>query len=248
MTARSISDRHSSEEGASDLEQSGRALQNKIAELMNGSRDRSSRPGSSASIPPIPAPLPSIAQNAELQNEIERLKARLDSAEDENQRLRTSTEASQSTSVKLESLTEERNKAQARVTELESSVRSSERLVKEREATIESLERSVKQANAEVEKVRGEGEAKLRDAQSKLEDQEALTAQLKQLVDTQEGEQNKNDALLEAKNAEITLLQARVDKAYAELEEERKELGSQVDELRKAGQVNLLLSQFQDSN
>lgn len=237
-TARSSSERYSGDGDLSDLENSGRALQNKIAELMNGSRDRSSRPGSTASIPPMPGPLPSMAQNAELQNEIERLQARLDAAEDENNRLRVSVESSQSNaSSRIETVTDERDKAKARVTELETSVRTSERLVKEREATIESLERSVKQANADVEKVRGEGEAKFRDTQSKLEDKEALVSQLKQLIDTKEGEQSENDALLDAKKAEIALLEARVQKAYTELEEERKELGSQVDELRKAGQV-----------
>lgn len=244
MTARSGSDRHSGDGDLSDLEQNSRALQNKIAELMNGgARDRSSRPGSSASIPPMPGPLPSMAQNAQLQNEIERLHARLDAAEDENKRLRVAVESSQSNaSSRIEAVTDERDKAKARVTELETSVRTSERVMKEREATIESLERSVKQANADVEKVRSEGEAKVRDTQAMLEDKETLVTQLKSLIDAKEGEQSENDALLEAKNAEITLLEARVQKAYAELEEERKELGSQVDELRKAGQVTLIFT------
>ncbi|CAL1706972.1 unnamed protein product [Somion occarium] len=227
-------------ESVSDLESNSRALQDKIAELMQ-SRDRSSRPGSSASVPAMPSPLPSAAHNTELRDEIERLNARLDAAEDENKRLRGNLESAESTAARLGSLTEERDKAKARVTELEASARSAERLVKERDATIESLERSVQQVNLNIGKVRSEGEAKVRDTQSKLEDKEALVTQLKQLIEAKEGEQTQNNDLLQAKNAEIALLEARVHKAYVELEEERRELGAQVDELRKAGQETIAL-------
>ena len=73
--------------------------------------------------------------------------------------------------------------------------------------------------------------------QSRLEDREALVAQLKEAVAAREGEQSENADLLKAKNGEIALLEARVQKAYGDLEEERRELGGQVDELRRAGQV-----------
>ncbi|TBU31589.1 hypothetical protein BD311DRAFT_98494 [Dichomitus squalens] len=111
----------------------------------------------------------------------------------------------------------------------------------EREAQIETLQRAAEQAARDIEKVRADGEARLRDVQSKLEDREALIVQLKQAVEAREGEQSESAGMLKAKNAEIALLEARVQKVSAELEEERRELGGQVEELRRAGQETIAL-------
>ena len=78
--------------------------------------------------------------------------------------------------------------------------------------------------------------------ETKLEDSETLVSRLKGTIEAKEGEQSENDVVLAAKNAEISLLEARVEKAYLELEEERRLLGGQVDELRRAGQVSASLS------
>ena len=56
--------------------------------------------------------------------------------------------------------------------------------------------------------------------------------------EAREGEQSESAAVLKAKNAEIALLEARLQKVSAELEEERRELGGHIDELRRAGQVS----------
>lgn len=193
------------------------------------SLDRTSRPSSSASSYP------------ELQLQNERLQARLDALEDENRRLMTDASNAEgslsSLSGRLDSLTREQDTAAARITDLEFSLRTAERTVGERDSTIESLERSVQQSVLDVEKVRSEGEARARDIQSKLDDKEALVIQLKEIVEAKEGLESENDAVLSVKNTEISLLESRVQKAYIELEEERRELGAQVDELRKAGQV-----------
>ncbi|THG99933.1 hypothetical protein EW026_g2495 [Hermanssonia centrifuga] len=175
----------------------------------------------------------------------ERLQARLDALEDENRRLMTDASNAEgslsSLSGRLDSLTREQDTAAARITDLEFSLRTAERTVGERDSTIESLERSVQQSVLDVEKVRSEGEARARDIQSKLDDKEALVIQLKEIVEAKEGLESENDAVLSVKNTEISLLESRVQKAYIELEEERRELGAQVDELRKAGQETIAL-------
>ena len=102
-----------------------------------------------------------------------------------------------------------------------------------RASTREALQRAADDATRAVEKAKGDGEARLRDVQSRLEDREALVAQLKEAVAAREGEQSENADLLKAKNGEIALLEALVQKAYGDLEEERRELGGQVDELRR---------------
>lgn len=209
-----------------DLSANQRAIQDMI--------ERVARPPSSASVL-------SNGMDSQVQLQNERLQARLDSLEDENKRLHSSfvtAEASiSSLTSRLDALKQERELGASRITELEASLRTAERSLNERESTIESLQRAAEQSTLDIEKARSEGEARVRDIQSKLDDKESLVVQLKELIDAKEGLQSENDAVIAAKNAEIAVLEARVQKAYAELEEERRELGSQVDELRKAGQV-----------
>lgn len=175
----------------------------------------------------------------------DKLQARLDALEDENKRLLaslTTAEASASSlDSRLNAIKQEREQSSSRVTELEASLRASERALNEKESQLESLQRHLEQSARDIEKAKGDGEARIRDLQSKLDDKEALVSQLKELIDAKEGQQSENDAVLAAKNAEIAVLEARVQKAYAELEEERRELGGQVDELRKAGQETIAL-------
>ena len=197
---------------------------------------------------PRPDSRVSAAESAaafELHAQIERLQARLDAAENENDRLRAQGEQLQTkadgsereASARIEALVAERDQHAARVHELEGAARTAERALSERDVQLEALQRVADDAARAAEKAKGDGEARLRDVQSKLDDKEALVAQLKEAVAAREGEQSENADLLKAKNGEIALLEARVQKAYAELEEERRELGSQVDELRRAGQV-----------
>ncbi|THH28649.1 hypothetical protein EUX98_g5533 [Antrodiella citrinella] len=224
-----------------DLQSNQRALQERIEEVMSSRSsvppDGSSRPTSSASVTSV-----STTTTLELQAQIERLEARLNASESENTRLRSSAESQEALiSDRMTTLLDEKDKALSRITELEASLRTSERAANERGTTIESLERTIQESSKDVEKVRSEGEARVRDVQSKLDDKEALVTQLKDAIDAKEGQQSQNDAFITAKNAEISVLEARVQKAYTELEDERRELGGQVDELRKAGQETIAL-------
>ncbi|KAL7281479.1 hypothetical protein ACG7TL_004794 [Trametes sanguinea] len=217
-----------------DIAMNSKALQDRIADLMTSKTPSSPRPESRTSS--------GSTHLVELQSQVERLQARLDAAEDENRRLQARADgAEREASQRIESLVAERDQHATRVSELEAAARTAERALSERDATIEALQRAAEQASKDVEKTRAEGEARFRDVQSKLEDRDALVAQLKEAIEAREGEQSENAAVLKAKNAEIALLEARVEKAYAELEEERRELGGQVDELRRAGQETIAL-------
>ncbi|TCD63032.1 hypothetical protein EIP91_006068 [Steccherinum ochraceum] len=223
----------------SDLQSNQQTLQDRINEIMSG---RISAPPDKGSSRPTSAASVISTTTVELQNQIEVLQARLDASESENARLRTVAESQESlVSDRMAALLEEKDKVSSRVTELETSLRTSERAINERDSTIEGLERAVQETTKDVEKAKSDGEARIRDVQSKLDDKEALVNQLKDAIDTKEGLQSKNDALITAKNAEIGVLESRVQKAYTELEEERRELGGQVDELRKAGQETIAL-------
>ena len=197
--------------------------------------DKVARPASSASIL-------SNGAEAQLQAQIDRLQSRLDASDDENKRLRASLSSAESSVTTLigrvETLQQEREQVSTRVSELEASGRTSERMLSERSSAIEALQRAAEQSKLDIERAKNEGDIRVRDIQSKLDDKDTLVAQLREIVEAKEGLQSENDAVLAAKNAEIAVLEARVRKAYAELEEERRELGDQVNELRKAGQAS----------
>lgn len=200
--------------------------------------DRVARPASSASVV-------SRDMETQLQLQIDRLQSKLDTSDVENKRLRANLIEAESfvsnLTSRIEASKNEREQASSRVSELEASLRTAERALSERSSVIESLQRAAEQSALDIEKVKNDGELRIRDIQSKLDDKEFLVTQLKELVDAKEGLQSENDAVIAAKNAEIAVLETRVQKAYAELEEERRELGGQVDELRKAGQETIAL-------
>ncbi|EKM54369.1 uncharacterized protein PHACADRAFT_96626, partial [Phanerochaete carnosa HHB-10118-sp] len=216
-----------------DLSANQRAIQEMI--------DKVARPASSASVLSNGAEM----QLQQVQLESDRLQSRLNALEDENKRLQSSFTAAGSSvsslNARVDGLKQEREQSLARVTELEASLRAAERGTSEKELTIESLQRLLEQSVKDNEKTKCDGEVRIRDLQSRIDDKETLATQLKELIDAKEGQQTENDAVLAAKSAEIAVLEARVQKAYTELEEERRELGGQVDELRKAGQETIAL-------
>ncbi|KAL6305023.1 hypothetical protein BKA93DRAFT_731910 [Sparassis latifolia] len=221
-----------------DLELNGKALQDKIAELISGKPSGPvSRPESSASVTSSAA--------VEFQTQIERMQTQLETLEGHNQRLRTATSVhereAQEAAERMQKLLSDHKQDSARIIDLEASVRTNERLLGERDSAIEALERAAQQTAMDIDKIKSEAEARLRDVQSKLDDKEALVNHLKESIEFKEGRETENDAVLRAKDAEIALLGARVEKAYLELEDERRELGGQVDELRKAGQETIAL-------
>ena len=163
------------------------------------------------------------------------MQAKLQALAEELASLRNTTQ--QDKSDALRTSVEEQEKLSSRISELEDLSRTFEAKVGERDATIKDLQQIAKQNTLDTEKLRSESDARLRDLQAKLDDRDALVTELKKLLEEKDGLQTKNDAVIRAKDAEIALLEARVQKACHELEEERKELGMQVDELRKAGQV-----------
>ncbi|KAI6033087.1 hypothetical protein F5J12DRAFT_197314 [Pisolithus orientalis] len=139
----------------------------------------------------------------------------------------------------------ERDAALSSMAETEKELRSLERRFSEKDSKCEALERSHSQTTAELERVKAESEARMNDLQAKLDTNEALVKSLKEAIQHKEGAEHESDALLKAKNAEITLLQGRLEKVSSELDMERRELGGQIDELRQAGQVNTVILRCQ---
>lgn len=228
------------ENSLSDLEINGKALQDKISMLMGGkstpsSAKRTSRPSSVSSVH-------SSSYTAELQAHIDRLQSRVDSLDYENKRLRDESanpndgELSEAKS-RVETLQAQREETMTRISELEAQVKTTERSVNERNSRIESLERQLSQSAAHSERQNTEAENRLKDLQAKLDDGDSMVKNLKEAIEAKEGLENQNDSVLKAKNTEIALLESRLQKISADWDQDKKELGARVDELRQAGQV-----------
>ena len=141
-----------------------------------------------------------------------------------------------------DSLTKERDELSTRVSALETGAKAQERALAERESKIESLERAVKESTLDLTQLKTDSENRQKELQSKLEDNEEMLKNLKEVLTAKEGQETESGAILVAKDKEITLLESRMEKMSKEWEEERTELQIQVQELRLAGQVSLSLS------
>jgi CAP-Gly domain-containing linker protein 1 len=218
--------------GTSDLRSNGRAIQDKIASLLSTRKTLPAEIDASSVTPALSDP-----DGGTL------LHGRVAELEAENQRLNILISGLQGEELehgrRTNNMREDRDQALARVAELEASVKSVERNLHDRDVKIEVLERSLSNASADTDKARAEGDVRVRDLQSVLDDKDALLSSLKESLALKEGAETETHTLITAKDAEINLLEARVKKAYAEIEEERRELWGQVDALRHAGQVSI---------
>jgi len=117
------------------------------------------------------------------------------------------------------------------------------------------LDRDLQSRDAELQALRAEKEnlaVQLTDAKAELDESAAsheqdVAAKVNALEGIQhnleESEQQiiERDRAIETQSAEIESLKSNLEKTYAELDEEKKELGAQIDELRIAGQVCILI-------
>ncbi|KAF8491309.1 hypothetical protein F5888DRAFT_1865451 [Russula emetica] len=228
------SDSESLHDATSDLRSNGRAIQDKIASLLSTRKSLPAEIDASFVTPALSDP----DGGTLLHDRVAELEA-------ENQRLNILISGLQGEELehgrRTNNMRGDRDQALARVAELEASVKSVERNLHDRDLKIEVFGRSLSNASADTDKARAEGEARVRDLQSLLDDKDALLSSLKESLALKEGSETETHTVIIAKDAEINLLETRVKKAYAELEDERRELGNQVDALRHAGQETIAL-------
>jgi CAP-Gly domain-containing linker protein 1 len=140
-----------------------------------------------------------------------------------------------------EELRQDCDRALKRVYDLEASVKSIECLLHDRDGKIESLEGTIAGLLEEMKKASIDKEDAVQILKASLDEAEATTRSLQQTLAAKEDMEKQVDIELQAKHAEILTLQGRFQKARLELEEERTELGSEIDALRAAGQVRTIL-------
>ena len=229
----------------SSIQQNSRALQDKIQSLLSGK-------GSAATFSP---PLSSFRndifedggfgfETTKTDTTLQVMQERLDSLERDNSQLKSELEEARNSSLnedELNTIKAERDQVVSRVEEMESQVKNMERTLSERNTKIESLERSLQTSAGALDSVRIEGENRAKDLQLKLDDTQSLISSLKEAIEVKANEAGENEGVIQAKNAEISLLEGRVKKANTDLEEARRDLTSQIDELRHAGQETIAL-------
>lgn len=232
-------------ESLSSIQQNSRALQDKIQNLLSGK-------GSITSFTqPLSSPQNDVFEDNAFgfetlrsDSSLQIMQEKLDFIERENVQLKSELEESRHSSTSMDELktvVAEKDQILSRLQESETQIKTLERALSERNTKIESLERSLQTSAGALESVRIEGEARAKDLQAKLDDTQSLITSLKEAIEVKANEAGENEGVIQAKNAEINLLEGRLRKADVDLEEIRRDLTNQIDELRHAGQETIAL-------
>ncbi|EIN11336.1 hypothetical protein PUNSTDRAFT_141741 [Punctularia strigosozonata HHB-11173 SS5] len=222
---------------SAELVSDGRQLQDRIEGLLSGKVT----PTSQAAISPRPSSAASAFSAVMGDDAIKRLQAQLDGIQAENMRLREHLVAKDSNEESYSRALEEKEAAFRQLAALEALSKAKEASTRELNLKVETLERNLLEAQSDKERATAEAEGRVINLQSKLEEADILVRSLKDAAEAKEGAEVENGAIVRAKDAEITLLQSRVEKITIQLDTERKELGAQIDELRQAGQETIAL-------
>ncbi|KAJ7262294.1 hypothetical protein B0H12DRAFT_1321913 [Mycena haematopus] len=193
-----------------------------------------------------PRPESASSSRSMVNEEREQLQSRIQALEYENQRLRATSvppDADQNShaQVELEALQLEYEVAQSRASELETRLKAAEQYLEERAARVKELEDASSQALANLSEAKAQGGSRIQTLEQELEDSQLLAETLKETIAVKETVERESGEKLKAKQAEIVTLELRLKRTQTELDEERTELGAQVDELRQAGQETIAL-------
>jgi len=187
----------------------------------------------------------------EQQAHIDRLQSRLDALEYENERLRSTIDKPNPPGFDVsssEAHAEEASSLMSRISELEARLQAAESSFDERDSVIDSLQNTL----ADSEKQKGEGDQRIAEFETKLAESVASAKSLSKIIEQKEAKEQELASILNTRKSEIDALEGQVDHLSAQLEDERKELGGQINELRQAGQVCHLLTamviQFAESS
>ena len=188
----------------------------------------SSRPGSSTSF---------RSTGTDDLNLIEQLQSRLDAIEYENERLRTSSEVD--VGNQLKALQSERQEIVDRSLRLEGEISLLESKLAAHAGQIETFQTEKEGLTAQVTISQGEALAARLARQQDLDAHAIQLKTLREEVDNYGHANSEKDNIIKSNALVIEQLSVDFERVCREFEEERKELGVQIDELRTAGQVSL---------
>jgi len=173
---------------------------------------------------------------------VEQLRSRLDALEYENERLRTASETQPAEdSARLEQLQSDKQKAINRATELEANLAGFEQNLKTREDELQKLVTQNLELTTQLNDATSEVQRSLACHEQEKQAHYAILESLRDQLQELERLNSQKDERITEHSSDIEALRGDLERAYAELEEDRKELGAQIDELRIAGQVGLVI-------
>jgi CAP-Gly domain-containing linker protein 1 len=170
-------------------------------------------------------------------NLIEQLQSRLDAVEYENERLRTSSEID--VGGQLKALQTERQEIIDRSLRLEGEISLLESKLAAQASEIETFYTEKENLTAQVTTSQSEVLASRLAHQQDLDTHAIQLKILREETDSYCRANSENDNIIKSNALVIEQLSADFERVCREFEEERKELGVQIDELRTAGQVSL---------
>ena len=188
----------------------------------------SSRPGSSTSF---------RSTGTDDLNLIEQLQSRLDAVEYENERLRSSSEVD--VGCQLKALQSERQEIIDRSLRLEGEISLLESKLAAHASQIETFHTEKENLTAQVTISQSEALASRLARQQDLDTHAIQLKTLREEIDSYGLANSQKDNIIQSNALVIENLSADFERVCREFEEERKELGVQIDELRTAGQVSL---------
>ncbi|KAJ6586802.1 hypothetical protein DFH09DRAFT_1141573 [Mycena vulgaris] len=191
-----------------------------------------------------PRPESASSSRSMLNEERAQLQSRIQALEYENERLRVASvppDVDQDSLAQLSALRLEHEDAENRASQLEGKLKAAEHSLDEQDARVQELETARTQALASLDEEKDKGEIRLQTLQQNLEDSMLSVKTLKDAISAKEAAEREGEGKLKAKQAEIVSLELRLKRVQTELDEDRIELGGQVDELRQAGQETIAL-------
>ncbi|KAG6865848.1 hypothetical protein C0991_011180 [Blastosporella zonata] len=170
---------------------------------------------------------------------IEQLQSRIDALEYDNERLRTTqpshdTQAEQLTLKELED-------ARLKITSLGAALEASKRDLDGQETRLKSLEEDKHRMETALDAQNVASESSLKAFQAQLDAELSVSQELRANVEQHETTSQEQDSTIRLKEETISSLEAKLTAVTTELQDERVELGSQIDELRSAGQETIAL-------
>jgi DNA repair exonuclease SbcCD ATPase subunit len=156
----------------------------------------------------------------------------------ENERLRTASEPEPATDPEqLKQMQLEKQKALARASELEAKLAEVEQDFNSRGVRLQTLETQNSELTARLNEAETEAQKSTATYKQDAETYHSTLKLLQDRVQELEGLNTQKDDTIQGHTLDITTLKDDLERARVELEEEKKELGLQIDELRIAGQV-----------
>ncbi|KAF8070239.1 hypothetical protein FPV67DRAFT_1486720 [Lyophyllum atratum] len=172
---------------------------------------------------------------------IDQLQSRIDALEYDNERLRAAPPTPDTSPDQVQIAQQERDEARSKILSLEADLAASKGDIEDQRMRLKSMEEEKERTVSTLQTQTDASESNLTALQAKLDTELGLVTDLRTQVDQQGTTIQQNNTLISSKEEVIVSLELKLAAVSVELQDERNELGTQIDELRSAGQETIAL-------